>query len=207
MAIHKANIAMPRSVLSATAWFFASTSRCCPNQRVGNAPRSSTLQLTCAAHFCEVVQARPAWSKGCWMPRASPCRTAGLLAAYTQAWLAALHDGPAQAWLIPCSTRPTSRPSAMWRRATVRPLAPDRHCAGCRAQGAHRGQRCLAGSAERAPAGPARRLPWFYLAGFERDFPDIDLDVGHDLTDDGPWLSCAPPHSLGEMAIALVRSC
>lgn len=48
-------------------------------------------------------------------------------------------------------------------------------------------------------------LPWFYLAGFERDFPDIDLDAGHDLTDDGPWLSCALPHSLGEMAIALVR--
>ena len=31
------------------------------------------------------------------------------------------------------------------------------------------------------------------------------LDAGHDLSDDGPWLSCALPHSLGEMAIALVR--
>ena len=31
------------------------------------------------------------------------------------------------------------------------------------------------------------------------------LDADHDLTDDGPWLSCALPHSLGEMAIALVR--
>ena len=48
-------------------------------------------------------------------------------------------------------------------------------------------------------------LQWFYLAGFERDFPEVGLDAGHDLTDDGPWLSCALPHSLGEMAIALVR--
>ena len=48
-------------------------------------------------------------------------------------------------------------------------------------------------------------LPWFYLAGFERDFPEVGLDAGHDLSDDGPWLSCALPHSLGEMAIALVR--
>ena len=48
-------------------------------------------------------------------------------------------------------------------------------------------------------------LPWFYLAGFERDFPNVVLDADHDLTDDGPWLSCALPHRLGEMAIALVR--
>ena len=48
-------------------------------------------------------------------------------------------------------------------------------------------------------------LPWFYLAGFERDFPEVGLDAGHDLSDDGPWLSCALPHRLGEMAIALVR--
>lgn len=46
---------------------------------------------------------------------------------------------------------------------------------------------------------------WFYLAGFERDFPNVVLDADHDLSDDGPWLSCALPHSLGEMAIALVR--
>ena len=33
----------------------------------------------------------------------------------------------------------------------------------------------------------------------------MGLDAGHDLSDDGPWLSCALPHSLGEMAISLVR--
>lgn len=48
-------------------------------------------------------------------------------------------------------------------------------------------------------------LPWFYVAGFEHDFPGIGLDAGHDVTEDGPWLSCALPHSLGELAMSLVR--
>ncbi|MDH4416085.1 MAG: helix-turn-helix domain-containing protein [Acidovorax sp.] len=48
-------------------------------------------------------------------------------------------------------------------------------------------------------------LPWFYMAGFERDFPEIRLIAGQDVTDDGPWLSCALPHGLSDMATALVR--
>lgn len=48
-------------------------------------------------------------------------------------------------------------------------------------------------------------LPWFYIAGFERDFPAIGLSLGQDVSDDGPWLSCALPHSVNLLATALVR--
>ncbi|MCE1191172.1 MAG: helix-turn-helix domain-containing protein [Acidovorax sp.] len=48
-------------------------------------------------------------------------------------------------------------------------------------------------------------LPWFYVAGFERDFPAIGHSLGQDWCDDGPWLSCALPQSLHRLAIALVR--
>ncbi|CAN7340463.1 helix-turn-helix domain-containing protein [Acidovorax sp. LjRoot38] len=48
-------------------------------------------------------------------------------------------------------------------------------------------------------------LPWFYLAGFERDFPGIGHSLGQDLSDDGPWLSCALPSNVNLLAIALVR--
>jgi transcriptional regulator GlxA family with amidase domain len=53
--------------------------------------------------------------------------------------------------------------------------------------------------------GRAASLPWFYMAGFARDFPHIAPAPGQDLVDDGPWLSCALPQSVGELAIALVR--
>ena len=48
-------------------------------------------------------------------------------------------------------------------------------------------------------------LPWFYIAGFERDFPGIGHSLGQDLSDDGPWLSCALPSNVNLLAIALVR--
>ena len=48
-------------------------------------------------------------------------------------------------------------------------------------------------------------LPWFYMAGFARDFPGIALAQDGDCADDGPWLSCALPHSVGDLATALVR--
>lgn len=53
--------------------------------------------------------------------------------------------------------------------------------------------------------GRAASLPWFYMAGFARDFPGIALVPGRDWTDDGPWLSGALPHNLVDLAIALVR--
>ena len=48
-------------------------------------------------------------------------------------------------------------------------------------------------------------LPWFYIAGFERDFPAIGHSLGQDWSEDGPWLSCALPQSVNLLAIALVR--
>ncbi|KRD16753.1 AraC family transcriptional regulator [Acidovorax sp. Root275] len=48
-------------------------------------------------------------------------------------------------------------------------------------------------------------LPWFYIAGFERDFPEVGLSLGQDLSDDGPWISCALPQSVNLLAVALVR--
>ncbi|EJE50839.1 transcriptional regulator containing an amidase domain and an AraC-type DNA-binding HTH domain [Acidovorax sp. CF316] len=53
--------------------------------------------------------------------------------------------------------------------------------------------------------GRTASLPWFYMAGFARDFPGIALVPGRDWTDDGPWLSGALPHNLVDLAIALVR--
>ena len=48
-------------------------------------------------------------------------------------------------------------------------------------------------------------LPWFYIAGFERDFPSIGHSLGQDLSDDGPWMSCALPSNVNLLAIALVH--
>jgi len=48
-------------------------------------------------------------------------------------------------------------------------------------------------------------LPWFYVAGFERDFPGIGHSLGQDWSEDGPWLSCALPHSVHLLALALVH--
>lgn len=48
-------------------------------------------------------------------------------------------------------------------------------------------------------------LPWFYIAGFARDFPVLRFAQGQDLSDDGPWLSGALPQTLADMAVALVR--
>jgi transcriptional regulator GlxA family with amidase domain len=48
-------------------------------------------------------------------------------------------------------------------------------------------------------------LPWFYIAGFERDFPDIGHSLGHEVSDDGPWLSGALPQSVSLLALHMVR--
>lgn len=54
-------------------------------------------------------------------------------------------------------------------------------------------------------SGRKASLPWFYIAGFQRDFPDIGHSIGQDLSDDGPWLSCALSQSVHLLAIAVVR--
>lgn len=48
-------------------------------------------------------------------------------------------------------------------------------------------------------------LPWFYVMGFARDFPAIGIASAQTVVEDGPWISAALPHSLSELAIALVH--
>jgi len=48
-------------------------------------------------------------------------------------------------------------------------------------------------------------LPWFYVAGFERDHPDIGFALGQDIAEDGPWISGALPISVGDLAVSLIR--
>lgn len=48
-------------------------------------------------------------------------------------------------------------------------------------------------------------LPWFYVAGFERDYPDIGFALDQDIAEDGLWISAALSHSVGDLAVAMVR--
>ena len=128
----------------------------------------------------------------------------GPLAAYTQP-TAATADSPALAWFIPsfhAADIPAIRDVAARHRALSRQI-------GIALDAGHKVLTVGNGAWLTAQSGRLQGrcgcLPWFYLAGLERDFPEMGLNAGHDLTDDGPSLSCAPPHSLDEMAIALVR--
>ena len=148
----------------------ASTSRCCPNRRWATHCSSST---SCAAptcwRACGAVRARPAWPGGCWMPRASPFRPFRPYRTSRARWRPACSPRrrrpTASRWLVhPLVPRGRHPGHSRCSIAPPIPLAPDRHCAGCRAQGAYRGQWCLTGSAQRAPAGPPR-LPAVVLPG------------------------------------------
>jgi len=207
MANHRANIAMPRSsVLSATAPVFRIDIPLLPESAVGNALQF--IDLLRSANLLAGLRGgagspRLAWrllnAQGQHLPQQP-----GPLAAYTPP-TAAPADGPALAWFIPsfhAADIPAIRDVASRHRALSRQI-------GIALDAGHKVLTVGNGAWLAAQSGrlQGRRgcLPWFYLAGFERDFPDVGLDAGHDLTDDGPWLSCALPHSLGEMAIALVR--
>ena len=48
-------------------------------------------------------------------------------------------------------------------------------------------------------------LPWFYVAGFERDFPDIGFTPGQAVSEDGLWISGAMPAHVSDLAVTLVR--
>lgn len=48
-------------------------------------------------------------------------------------------------------------------------------------------------------------LPWFYVAGFARDYPDIAFAVGQDIAEDGLWTSGALPMNVSDLAVALIR--
>lgn len=53
--------------------------------------------------------------------------------------------------------------------------------------------------------GRTASLPWFYIPGFARDFPTIGLNLEEEISEDGPWLSCALPQNVNGLAIGLVR--
>ncbi|MBV7428698.1 MULTISPECIES: GlxA family transcriptional regulator [unclassified Acidovorax] len=129
----------------------------------------------------------------------------GPLAAYTPAGDTAAPSAPAHALFIPsfhAADIPAIRAVAARHRALSRQLgiALD---AGQKLLTVGNGA-WLAAQSGRLN-GRQASLPWFYIAGFERDFPGIGHSLGRDLSDDGPWLSCALPHSVNLLAIALVR--
>ncbi len=127
----------------------------------------------------------------------------GLWAPYTDT--APPTDGPAQAVFIPsfhAADIPAIRQAVARHPALVRQIgiAVD---AGQKLVTLGNGA-WLAAQSGRLQ-GSTASLPWFYMAGFARDFPGIALAQGQDWSDDGPWLSCALPHSVGDLATALVR--
>jgi transcriptional regulator GlxA family with amidase domain len=207
MAIHRANIAMPRSsVTPATAPVFRIDIPLLPESAVGNALQF--IDLLRGANLLAGLRGgagspRLAWrlldAQGKPLPHQPGPPAAYMLPAVAPS------DGPAQAWFIPsfhAADIPAIRDLAARHRALSRQI-------GIALDAGHKVLTVGNGAWLAAQSGrlQGRRgcLPWFYLAGFERDFPAVVLDAGHDLTDDGPWLSCALPYSLGEMAIALVR--
>lgn len=48
-------------------------------------------------------------------------------------------------------------------------------------------------------------LPWYCIAGFGHDFPDIPVAEGESVCQDGPWLSAGLAQDIGPLAIALLR--
>lgn len=52
-------------------------------------------------------------------------------------------------------------------------------------------------------AGRRVALPWYYIAGFGNDHPDIGIAMGQEHSADGPWLSAALPQQATALAVAL----
>ena len=48
-------------------------------------------------------------------------------------------------------------------------------------------------------------LQWYYIAGFERDYPNIRVALDESFVEDGPWLSADLPSQSVRMALALTR--
>jgi len=129
----------------------------------------------------------------------------GPLAAYTQAPAAPPHPRPPCALFIPsfhAADIPAIRTVVMGNRPLARQIGIALDA----------GQHVLTqgnGAWLAAQSGRLRShrvsMPWFYVAGFARDFPDIGLALDHDMVEDGLWISCALPVNVGEMAVALVR--
>lgn len=212
MAIHRANIAMPPSPSSLPSApprppVFRVDIPLLPESAVGDALQF--IDLLRGAHLLASLRLgarapRLAWrlldAAGLPLPPLP-----GPLAAYTAPDGPAAPSGPAGALFIPSFHAPDI--------PAIRAVAA-RHEALSRQLGIalDAGQRLLTvgnGAWLAAQSGQLNgrqaSLPWFYIAGFERDFPGIGHSLGQDLSDDGPWLSCALPSSVHLLAIALVR--
>ena len=125
------------------------------------------------------------------------------LAAYAPA-PTEVHEGPAQAMLIPsvhAADIPAIRAILARHPALVRQI-------GVALDGGQKlltvGNGAWLAAQSGRLAGRQACLPWFYTAGFSQDFPALRVAPNQDWTDDGPWLSCALPHSLVDLAVALV---
>lgn len=208
MAIHRANIAMLSSpVLSATAPVFRVDIPLLPESAVGNALQF--IDLLRSANLLAGLRLgasapRLAWrlldAKGAPLPVLP-----GPLAAYTPTPADPHRDAPPCALFVP-SFHAADIPAIRGVVARNRPLVRQIGIA------LDAGQKVLTlGNGAWLAAGSGRlsgrqvSLPWFYVAGFERDHPDIGFAVGKDFSEDGPWASGAQPLSVGALAVALIR--
>ena len=212
MAIHRANIAMPPSLLS-----LSSASSKPPVFRV-DIPLLPESAVGSALQFIDLLRGAnllASQRQGAQAPRLAwrlldaeglpLAPLPGPLAAYTTPDEQATGPAPAHALLIPSFHAPDI--------PGIRAVAA-RHQALSRQLGIalDAGQKLLTvgnGAWLAAQSGRLNGrqacLPWFYVAGFERDFPGIGHSLGQDLSEDGPWLSCALPSSVNLLVMALAR--
>ena len=131
-----------------------------------------------------------------------PVPATGLLAPVLQEGWA---EGPARAlYLAPLHSAdiPSVRATALKYPALIRQVghAVDQGVTVC-TQG---NSAWLAGYCGRL-TGRQVALPWFYVAGFGHDFPDIMATQGSDWYEDGPWLSASSSGSITALAIQLTH--
>jgi len=212
MAIHRANPAMPQSPLSLPSGHprpsvFRVDIPLLPESAVGNALQF--IDLLRSANLLASLRLGAQAPRLAWRLLDAEGRPLaplpGPLATYTAPDDQEAARPPAQALFVPSFHAPDI--------PAIRAVAA-RHAALSRQLGIalDAGQKLLTvgnGAWLAAQSGRLNgrqaSLPWFYIAGFERDFPGIGHSLGQDLSDDGPWLSCALPSSVNLLAIALVH--
>ena len=207
MANHRANIAMlSSSVPSATAPVFRIDIPLLPESAVGNALQF--IDLLRSANLLAGLRLGSGGPRLTWRlldAKGVPLATLpGPLAAYTHP-PAEPHNGPPCAVFIPsfhAADIPAIRSVVARNQPLVRQIgiALD---AGQKVFTLGNGAWLAAGSGRLS--GRQVSLPWFYVAGFERDHPDIGFALGQDIAEDGLWISGALPLSVGNLAVALVR--
>lgn len=207
MAIHRANTAMTLpSVSSATPPVFRVDIPLLPESCAGNALQF--IDLLRSANVLADLRLGASGARLAWRlldARGVPLAALpGPLVAYTPTSTAP-HNDPPCALFIP-SFHATDIPAIRTLVARNLPLTRQIGMA------LDAGQRLftqgngawLAAQSGRL-SGRQVSLPWFYVAGFARDFPDVGFTLDQDTAEDGLWMSCALPVNVGEMAVALVR--